>query len=256
MTAFGSADCMRTAPLELSEGSVVLDRAFVRSTVWTGSDEMNESNGDWVDLSLNAPGQSARGEAKAQLERSREKSLFWTAVARAFDANTDERAWRVGAHGEEAAGSRFERLREDGWHVLHSVPIGTRGSDIDHMLIGPGGVWTVNTKNHPGKKIWVSARQVRVSGQVVPYLRNSEFEADRVRKILTKQLGWEPFVKAALVFLTGSLIPNVTVKEMPERVLILDRMDIPGIFKRSPQRLTHEQVTGVFELARRSTTWQ
>lgn len=217
---------------------------------------VDESEQGWVDLSLNTPGQAARAQANAQLERSRSKSRFWTAAARALDAKTDERAWRVGANGEEAAGARLDRLTQEGWRILHAVPIGDRGSDIDHILIGPGGVWAINTKNHPGKRIWVSPRQIRVDGQVVPYLRNSEFEANRVRKILTAHLGWEPFVKSALVLFTGSLIPNVTIKEMPERVLILDRMDIPGVFRRSPRRLSEEQVTAVFEVARRSTTWK
>jgi hypothetical protein len=76
-----------------------------------------------------------------------------TALVRALDINSDERAWRVGAKAEESIGSRLDKLVEHGWHVLHAVPIGSKGSDIDHLLIGPGGVWTVNTKNHPGKRI-------------------------------------------------------------------------------------------------------
>jgi hypothetical protein len=63
--------------------------------------------------------------------------------------------------------------------------------------------------------VWVSLRQVRVDGHVVPYLRNSEFEADRVGRIVTEQLDWEPVVQAAVVFLTGAIVPDVIVKDMP-----------------------------------------
>ena len=63
-------------------------------------------------------------------------------------------------------------------------------------------------------------------------------------------------VRPVLVFLTGSLIPNVTIKEQPDHVFVYDRMDIPRVFMRAPQRLTPEQVAAVFEQARRSTTWQ
>jgi hypothetical protein len=135
------------------------------------------------------------------------------------------------------------------------VPVGSRGSDIDHLLIGPGGVWTLNTKNHPGKKIWVLKQKVLVDGYAQPYIRNSEFEADRVRKILCKRLGWEPFVKSALVFLTGTLVPDVTIKSPPEKVVILHRMDVPMVFRRSTGRLDEDQVAGVFEVARHSSTW-
>lgn len=176
-------------------------------------------------------------------------------LARAFDMKTDERAWRVGAGGEETVGAKLEKLRDHGWHVLHAVPVGSRGSDIDHVLIGSGGVFTVNTKTHPGKKIWVSPRQVRVDGQPVPHLRNSRFEADRATKLLTAAVRFPVFVTPVLVYLTGTLIPNVMIKERPDDVLILDRMDIPRIFKRAPVRMRADQVATIFDAARRSTTW-
>jgi hypothetical protein len=207
------------------------------------------------DLATNRPGQGVRQQAESSLAEMRERSRFLTTVARVFDVKTDERAWRKGAEGEEAVGARLERLTPLGWHVLHSIPIGERGSDIDHLLIGPGGVWTINTKNHPGKKIWVADRTVMVSGHRVPYIRNSEFEAERVRTILSRHLGWEPFVKAALVLLTGTIVPDVTVKKAPEQVLILDRMDLPRVFKKSPLRIPPEGVEQIFEIARRSSTW-
>jgi hypothetical protein len=45
-------------------------------------------------------------------------------------------------------------------------------------------------------------------------------------------------VRATLVFLTGSFFPDVTIKQNPDDVLILDRLDIPGVFKKAPRRLT------------------
>jgi len=59
-------------------------------------------------------------------------------LARALDLKTDEQAWRVGANGEETVGGRLQKLRGHGWYVLHAVSVGKRGSEIDHLLIGPG----------------------------------------------------------------------------------------------------------------------
>jgi len=59
-----------------------------------------------------------------------------------------------------------------------------------------------------------------------------------------------------LVFLTGIVLPQVTIGQMPTDVLVLDRMDVPSVFKRSPERLTPEVVEQVYEVARRSTTCQ
>ena len=210
----------------------------------------------WDDLAANRPGQAARTRAEEELAAMKERSRIGTWVARTFDAKTDERAWRIGAGGEETVGGRLEKLTKHGWYVLHAVPVGTGDSDIDHALIGPGGVFTLNTKTHPGKKIWVGGRSVMVSGHKVPYIRNSEFEADRATRLLTEAAGFPVFATPVLVFLTGSLIPDVTVKSAPERVLILDRMDLPGAFKRRSGILSPEQADAVFEVARRSTTWK
>jgi len=210
----------------------------------------------WRDLAANRAGEMAREQASIELAAMRDRTKFGTFLAQTFDMKTDERAWRVGAAGEETVGGKLEKLRQFGWYVLHSVPVGTRGSDIDHVVIGCGGVYTINTKTHPGKRIWVGSRQVRVDGHAVPYLRNSRFEAERATELLTRAAGFPVIVKPALVLLTGTLIPNVTVKQRPDDVIILDRMDIPGVFKRAPRRLEPDVVEAIFAVARRSTTWQ
>ena len=209
---------------------------------------------EWTDLAANRSGQAVRAEAEALLAGMRAQSKVGTFFKRALDVKTDERAFRVGAAGEEAVGPRLERLVKHGWHVLHSIPVGKGKSDIDHLLVGSGGVYTVNTKNHPGGKVWVGEHAIRVNGQPTHYLRNSRFEAKRVSKALRHHLGEEVPVRAVLVFLTCTVIPQVTIRQMPD-VLVLDRMDIPRIFKRSPERLTPEAVERVYAIARRSTTW-
>lgn len=59
-----------------------------------------------------------------------------------------------------------------------------------------------------------------------------------------------------LVILTGTVIPQVTIKQMPDDVLVLDRMDVPRVFRKAPQRLTQDQVEQVYDRARRSASWQ
>lgn len=212
----------------------------------------------WTDLASNVPGQAARARAREELADMRDrKGAFLTFLARGLDVKTDERAWRVGASGEETVGGRLEKLRGDGWHILHSVPIGNRGSDIDHVLIGPGGVYTLNTKTHPDSKIWVGKTVVKVNGRNQPYLRKSRFEADRAAKLLSAAVGWQVDVTPALVFLTGTFIPQITikVKDKPDGVIILDRLDLPRYFRKRQPRLTPSEVGQVFEHARRSITW-
>lgn len=209
----------------------------------------------WHDLATHVPGQAAREQAQRELGAMRARTRIGTFLARATDMKTDERAWRVGAGGEQTVGARLEKLRPLGWQVLHAVPVGTRGSDIDHVVIGWGGVYTLNTKTHPGGRVWVGEHAVRVSGQPTPYLRNSRHEAERASRLLSSAVGYPVPVRAALVFLTGSLVPNVTIKAKPADVAIYDRMDIPGVFKRAPRRLDAQQAAAIYEAARRCTTW-
>lgn len=57
------------------------------------------------------------------------------------------------------------------------------------------------------------------------------------------------------MILTGTVLPQITIKQMPADAVVLDRMDVPGWFKRAPERLTPEMIEKVYDTARRSTTW-
>jgi hypothetical protein len=189
--------------------------------------------------------------AAAELAAMRERSRFKTGLARLFDVHTDERAWRRGAEGEEAVGARLAKLDKHGWRVLHSVPVGTRDSDIDHVVIGPGGVFTLNTKNHLGKRVYVNANGIRVTGQRVPYVRNSRHEAERASRLLTLATGWPVVVTGVVVILAD----EVSHKGHPEPVKAVGRKDIAGWLRRQSPQLTPDQVDHIYEVARRSTTW-
>src|SRR5438034_2925655 len=59
-----------------------------------------------------------------------------------FGHHTDERVWRKAANGERFVGSVLGRLPQ-GWHVFHDVPVGERGANTDHVVVGPAGAFTM-----------------------------------------------------------------------------------------------------------------
>jgi len=207
---------------------------------------------DWVDLAKNRPGQGVRARAEQELVAMKQRDRGQAFLARALDVKTDERAWRLGADGEEAVGSRLEKLHSDGWRVLHSVPVGARGSDIDHILIGPGGVYTINTKNHHTGKVSIAEHAVWVNGHKTAYLRNSRHEADRAQRLLLAATGLSVSVRPVLVLIAKGFHMRV----QPGDVTVLSRMDVPRYFKRATHALSSEQIEMLFECARRSTTWR
>jgi Nuclease-related domain len=57
------------------------------------------------------------------------------------------RAWRRIAHGERLTGTVLDRLRDHGWQVLHDRSAPGCRAGIGHLVIGPPGVFVVESKN-------------------------------------------------------------------------------------------------------------
>ena len=218
---------------------------------WTRVGQMPPANTEWHDLADNRPGAAVRERAQQEWDEYHARKPVISNVARFLNMNTPDRSWAQGADGEEVVGARLQQLESLGWRALHAIPIGTRGSDIDHLLIGPGGVFTINTKNHDRAKVWVSDRVIMVNGQKTDHLRNSRYESERVSKILSRATPWSVPVTATVIILADTY----TVKRLPEDVLVIRRRDVPNHFKRLPAIYSDEAVDVIYEAARRSTTW-
>ena len=125
-------------------------------------------------------------------------------------------SWYLGAKGEIVVGQILATLPPE-WTSFHALPIGKKGSDIDHIVIGPGGIFTINTKHHAGKTVWVAGRGLMVSGQKQPYIRNAEYEAGRVTKLLRERMPLLPAAQPVLALVNPK---SLTVKVTPEQVKV------------------------------------
>ncbi|MEO6942988.1 MAG: nuclease-related domain-containing protein [Terrimesophilobacter sp.] len=163
----------------------------------------------------------------------------------------DEQPWYLGALGEREVGRLLASL-DDGWTTLHAVAIGTGSSDVDHIVIGPGGVFTVNTKNHAGKSIWVASRGMMVAGQRVPYLRNAEFEAERATVKLSRIL--PPAVDVVPVIALVNPGP-IKFKESPRTVRVMDARGLGRWLRKRPIVLAPHQVALISLVAADPSTW-
>lgn len=160
------------------------------------------------------------------------------------------RSWYLGAVGELAVADRLARLGSD-WTVLHSVPVGRGESDIDHVVIGPSGVYTINTKLHGDTSIWVGSRMLLVNGQKTQHLRNAAYEARRATKLLTEAAGVD-VVATSVVAIVGAR--SITVREQPSDVMVLKDTQLVRWLKR--RRRTPALATdAVVAAAERPSTW-
>lgn len=159
--------------------------------------------------------------------------------------------WRRGAIGEQEVGKRLDQLPRPDWAVVHDLTIGSRGANLDHLVIGPPRAFTVNTKHLSGDVV-VYGRALLVAGHKTPYLPKAVEEAARVRSTLRSVTGIDAFVWPVLVF-HGC---NVTIKEHPSDVAVLQSSEVPTWFanQRHPT-LSRGQVTTLEIAALASTTW-
>jgi hypothetical protein len=65
---------------------------------------------------------------------------------------------------------------------------GEMRGDIDHLVIGPPGVITINTKHHPRGKVLVDGDAITVNGRGTAYVAKARKEAERARSMLATAL--------------------------------------------------------------------
>ena len=174
-----------------------------------------------------------------------------TLIARALRVHTEERAWRIGADGEEAVAAKLAKLGAD-WRVLHAIPVGDRGSDIDHLVVGPSGVFTVNAKHHPGAKVCLAGHNMRINGRPVPYIRNARFEARRAARSLTAATGRRVEVGGLVVIVRAQ---TLVVRDRPDDIVVCERHQLRRHLTSLSPALDAETVEAIYDAARRTDTW-
>ncbi len=181
-------------------------------------------------LGERVPGQAVLEELMAVQSRVPRRS--W--LQRVFGASPlspESMPWYKGALGEIAVGRILEGLGPE-WLVLHAVPVGTGSSDIDHVLVGPAGVFTLNTKNHSGQPAWGAGRALLVAGKRTHHIRSAAYEAARAAKLLGSAVGFPVEVTGVVVIVQPK---SLTIKARPERVAVAGTHgSLPGCAGASP----------------------
>lgn len=164
----------------------------------------------------------------------------------------DAEPWYLGALGELEVAHRLSALGP-GWYVLHSVPVGTGASDLDHVVIGPAGAFTINTKHHRGQHVWVGAKRILVGGQRTDHLRNARYEANRTSKLLS--IAARTLVDVTpIIAIVGA--KRMTVRERSHDVVVLREHELARWLRRHPVTLSAEQVRHLAIVAAQPAAWQ
>lgn len=177
-----------------------------------------------------------------------------SALGRFFGARplgSESAPWYWGALGEREVGALLAQLGPD-WTVLHAVPVGKGSSDIDHVLIGPGGVFTVNTKRHAGQAVWTAKNTLMVAGQRQRHIPNAVYEAKRASKLLSAEVGHTVHVSAVVVIVGAK---SLTVREKHSEVAVMTPRQLLRSLNRRRPVLTTGQLSILSAAAARPETW-
>jgi hypothetical protein len=203
-----------------------------------------------VEISDSLVGRRAGGSASDKARELRRASPLLAGLARLMGVHTDERAWRRGGAGERLTAWWLGRL-PDAWHLLNDIPIGERGANIDHLIVGPGGVFTVNAKNLTGK-VWIGASGIRLNGYRTDFVRKSLAEAERASRLLSAAVG-KPIVARAVLAIIAD---DWTEKGSPEGVFVGPPRRVKDWLRQLPEQLSAREVILVMAAASKPETWR
>lgn len=112
-----------------------------------------------------------------------------------------------GAIGEEHVGGLLNRLPRADWRVVHDVSFGN--GNVDHIAIGPPGVFSVETKSHPGP-----IKVERLHGAL---LRQAQAQSNLLQRRLDADV--EPLVVYSRAWVDRPLARRKGVRVLPARML-------------------------------------
>lgn len=159
-----------------------------------------------------------------------------------------------GTHGELTAGEALNKLYKSGWGILHSIPVYDSAADIDHLLIGPGGVWTVNAKAHPAQHVIIDGDTIRIGRTKVDYVNAARREAAMVESVLADHDCRVSATPAIILDMPKRTTVHAIRAPVGVRIMFLPQA-IQAI-RGSTDALSPREVAEIFDVARRLSTWE
>jgi hypothetical protein len=149
----------------------------------------------------------------------------------------------LGFEGERVVGQSLEYLRADGYQVFHDIA--EDGYNIDHVVIGPKGVYAIETKTRRkgighAAEIVYDGKTLLVDGHSPDRnpLKQAQASADRISEILRQNTGHNVYVRPVVLY------PGwwVTRRCRNEKVWVLNPNALPDWLQHENETLPSEQI--------------
>jgi hypothetical protein len=162
-----------------------------------------------------------------------------------FRLSPEASAWRRGAAGERHTARLLAPLERHGWAVLHDLAVPDSRANIDHLVIGPGGVFVIDSKQYRGRlQLDSSGRLWHGRYPLTPAVRAVSFEADQAAQVLA-----DPGVAVVpIMAVHGAQVPwgKVVIDGVP----VVPARRLPSLLRQLPAVLGPERVADLADQAR------
>jgi hypothetical protein len=154
-------------------------------------------------------------------------------------------AWQRGAAGERRTARLLDPLARHGWAVLHDLAIPGSQANLDHLVIGPGGVFVIDSKQYRGRlQLDPSGRLWHRRYPLAPVVRAVSWEADQAAQVLPDPgVAVEP-----IVAVHGAQVP--WGKMVTDGVPVVAARRLPSMLRALPAVLGPERVAWLADQAR------
>lgn len=149
----------------------------------------------------------------------------------------------LGLEGERAVGQFLNKLRSDGYNTIHDIE--EDGWNIDHVMVGPTGVYAIETKtigkpNGQDAQIIYDGETILIDGHTPDRdpLKQAEASARRIRDIVRERTGQTVEVRPVVLY------PGWYVRRRcpSPHVWVVNEKYLPGWLDHEPEKLTEHEV--------------
>jgi hypothetical protein len=165
--------------------------------------------------------------------------------------DTDGRLWYAAASGEIAVAAALSALPA-GWQVFHGLPVGMSGSDVNHLVVGPAGIFTIKTKRPGSRAVRVTGQYMTVGRRQKAYIPVTEWEADRVTDLLRIRMPMIAPVRPVIA-LVGTRA--IRVRKQPRQVWVVAAEHLVTLLTTQPPALTVPEALELAAYIDRPASW-
>jgi len=151
-----------------------------------------------------------------------------------------------GAYAEEVVAEKLQDL-PDGYHAFHDIAFD--GFNIDHVVVGSGGIFLVETKSHSGT-VDAQGDTLLLNDKQPPknFLNQTWSQTYQLRDFLKKQTSKEYVVKPILCFTRAF----VKVRQPVKGITVVNKKYLTSYLSKQQQSLNPEDIASITRILQ---TW-